>query len=64
MAYIHVITLFVMGAAKSFPVWAERQRHETLGSLSMNTPAAVFEDLITDLLDADRARRRIWLRMD
>ena len=64
MPYIHVITLFVMGAAKSFPVWAERQRHETLGSLSMNTPAAVFEDLITDLLDADRARRRIWLRMD
>ncbi|KIM95235.1 hypothetical protein OIDMADRAFT_59717 [Oidiodendron maius Zn] len=58
MPYIHVITLFVMGAAKSFPAWAERQRHQTLGSLSMNTPAAVLEDLITDLLDADRARNK------
>ena len=58
MPYIHVITLFVMGAAKSFPVWAERQRYEPLGSLSMNTPVTVLEGLVTDLLDADRARSK------
>ena len=64
MSYLHIIIYFVMGAEKSFPVWAERQRHETLGSLTLDTPASVLEHLITDLLDADRARRRIWLQMD
>ena len=56
MAYLHIIIHFVMGAEKSFPVWAERQRHETLGSVTLDTPASVLEDLIPDLLDADRTR--------
>jgi len=55
MSYLHIIIHFVMGAKKSFPVWAERQRHETLGSLTLDIPASVLKDLITDLLDTDHA---------
>ena len=55
MSYLYIIIYFVIGAEKSFLVWAERQRHETLGSLTLDILALVLEDLITDLLDADCA---------
>ena len=58
MPYFYIIMFFVIGAKKSFLVQAERQRYKTLGSLTLDTPASVLKDLITDLLDADCARNK------
>ena len=53
MSYLYIIIHFVIGAEKSFLVQAEYQRYKTLGSLTLDTPASVLEDLITDLLNID-----------
>ena len=55
MPYFHIIMFFVIGAEKSFLVQAERQQYKTLRSLTLDTPALVLKDLITDLLDTDHA---------
>ena len=56
---IHTVILFVIGAKKAYPTWADRYRADTINKIDENNPAtkAMLDSLIEDLLDASKAKK-------